>query len=104
MVIKSVGVFSVAKMLGAIYAAIGLLAGLVISLISMFGGLAAMQSEAGISGGVAGAILGVGSIIILPLLYGGMGFIGGALAAVIYNIFAGVAGGIRLDVDNAPLR
>ncbi len=103
MVIKSVGVISVAKMLGAMYAAIGLLAGLAISLVALFGGMAAMQSELGVSGGVAGAVLGIGSIVIFPLLYGGMGFIGGALLALIYNIFAGVAGGIRFEVDNAPL-
>ncbi|MBI1352821.1 MAG: hypothetical protein GC160_00640 [Acidobacteria bacterium] len=102
MVIKSVGVLSLAKMLGAVYGAIGLIGGLIVSLIAMFGGFAAAQSDMGAGGAMMGGMLGVGAVILFPLLYGAMGFIGGALTAVIYNVFAGIAGGIEIHVQQSP--
>ncbi len=99
MVIKSVGVMSVAKVLGAMYATIGLIFGLFISLAAMVGGLASMQSELGMEGGMMGALFGVGAIVLLPAIYGSMGFIIGAIAGLIYNIFAGIVGGIRIEVQ-----
>ena len=98
MIIKSVGVVSVAKMLGAMYGAIGLIAGLIVSVIAMFGGFAAAQTEMGGGGALMGGIMGVGAVIVFPLLYGGLGFVGGAISALIYNLFAGIAGGIEINV------
>jgi hypothetical protein len=45
-----------------------------------------------------GALFGVGSILLLPLFYGALGFIGGAISAFVYNLVAGVVGGIELEV------
>jgi hypothetical protein len=33
-------------------------------------------------------------------MYGLIGFIAGALSALIYNIFAGMVGGIEMEVEN----
>ena len=44
-------------------------------------------------------IFGIGAIVIAPVFYGVMGLIGGAVAAAVYNLVAGVAGGLDLEVQ-----
>jgi hypothetical protein len=91
--IRSIGVWSAAKMSAVVYAFIGLLAGLLFSLAALAGVATNVQ------GGGAGAMLfGVGAIVVLPLLYGLMGTIVGVISALIYNVVAAVAGGIELDL------
>lgn len=97
MIIRRVGVLSAAKISAALYAAIGLIAGLFISLLSLIGAAAALGGQHG--GGAMGALFGVGSIVLLPLFYGVLGFIGGAISAFIYNLVAGVVGGIEIEVE-----
>ena len=97
MVVKKVGVLSMGKISGLVYAGIGLIAGVVISMVSVLGGFAALaQDEAA---GVLGMVFGVGSIIILPLFYGVMGFIGGLITGLIYNVAAGLVGGLELELE-----
>ena len=48
---------------------------------------------------VFGPLLGVGGVIALPIIYGVMGVIGGALGAVLYNVFAGMVGGVQVEVE-----
>lgn len=40
----------------------------------------------------------IGLTVLLPLLYSLPGFAGGILVAVIYNITAGISGGIRIEL------
>lgn len=92
MVIKRINVLKLAIFQGALMAAFGLLAGLFFLLFgSMFAGLG---NHAG-----AGLIGGIGALIFLPIIYGIMGFIGGAIGAFVYNLVAGVVGGIEIDVE-----
>ena len=46
-----------------------------------------------------GAFFGVGSIILFPIVYGIMGFIGGLITAVLYNLLAGFVGGIEMELQ-----
>jgi hypothetical protein len=39
------------------------------------------------------------AIVVLPVLYGALGFIGGVISAALYNVIASVAGGIELELD-----
>ena len=95
MIVKRVGVASVAKIYGAITAAFGLLFGLLFALASLIGaGFADSGPEAFI-----GPLCGVGAIIALPIMYGVMGLIGGAIGALLYNAFAALVGGVELDVE-----
>lgn len=97
MIVKRVGVASVAKLYGAISAAFGLLIGLVFALASVLGaGFADSGAEA-----MLGPIFGIGAIIVFPIIYGCMGLIGGALGAVLYNLFAGMVGGLEIEVEQA---
>ena len=71
-----------------------LLVGAFVSLLSMAGAFASDD----LPGSMFGALLGVGAIIVLPIVYGCMGFIGAALSAWLYNLVAGAVGGVEVDV------
>ena len=95
MIVKSVGVISVAKIYAAISAAMGLLIGIVFAMASMVGAGLGESSEMS----MFGPMLGVGAVIALPIFYGCFGFVGGAIGAALYNVFAGMVGGVRLDLE-----
>jgi len=44
-------------------------------------------------------MFGVGALVFMPVFYGVLGFVAGAVGAVIYNMFAGLVGGIELDLE-----
>lgn len=95
--IKSVGVFSVAKIQGVIAAVFGLIIGVIYGLIIMLFGAAMMTQSRGAGGG--SIIIGLLAMIGVPIFYGVIGFIGGAIGALIYNVAAGVVGGIEMEVE-----
>ncbi len=61
----------------------------------MAGGMIANDTR----GAGFGAILGVGAVVIFPILYGVMGFIVTLVGAWLYNLAAGMVGGVELDVQ-----
>jgi hypothetical protein len=83
-------------MLGATYALIALL---IMPFFLLFGAIAGVAAKAG-GGQAFPAAFGLGAIfiVLLPILYGVMGFIGGIIAALIYNLVAKWIGGIEVDV------
>lgn len=101
--INKLGIISVAKMYAAMAFVISLLIaipyGLFVIIISLVGASGA-EGEAAFALGGGGAIVGLLVMIVLPLIYALMGFIGGLIAALIYNIFAGLVGGIEIEVEN----
>jgi hypothetical protein len=97
MVVKRVGVWSVARIYGALSGAFGLIAGVCLALFSMVG--AGLAAQSGDAPAFLGPLLGVGAIVFLPLLYGVMGLVIGALSAALYNVFAGMVGGVELDIQ-----
>jgi hypothetical protein len=100
MVIKRVNPVSAAKVGGVLYALLGLVIGAFISIGAMvFGGLMSSMSDQG-SGGpgaMVGMLFGAGAIIIMPICYGILGFIGALISAFIYNIAAKITGGVEVD-------
>jgi hypothetical protein len=96
-VVKRVGVISCGKVLGILYALLGLIAGGLISLFSM-AGAAIGAAEGGVDQGLAGMLFGVGAVVILPLFYGVIGFIGGIIMSAIYNLVASFTGGIEIEI------
>lgn len=95
MVIKRVGVWSVAKMYGALSGAMGLLFGVILAIASMVG----VSLAEGENSPFMGVLFGAGAIVALPLFYGVMGLVVGAVGALIYNAVAAVVGGITIDVE-----
>jgi len=95
-ILKSVGVMSVAKIMGLVYGCMGLLFlpfFLIIGLVSSFAG----QRENPFAGAI-GIVLG----ILAPFFYGIMGFIAGAIGAFLYNLLAGWVGGFELELETRP--
>jgi hypothetical protein len=101
MVLRRIGVWSAARLYGGICATMGLIIGAIVALAALAGGMVgAMEGgDSGFGSWVFGAMAGVGAIIVLPLLYGVFGLIGGALGAVLYNLFAGLFGGIEVELQ-----
>ena len=95
MIVKRVGPLSVAKNAGVLYAVIGLIVGAFFSLFAVAG---AFSRDSGAAAGIAG-ILGVGAIIMFPIFYACIGFVGSLIAAALYNVVAGMVGGIELDLE-----
>jgi hypothetical protein len=97
MKIRSVAPLSVGKIFGAIYGALGLLIGLVFALISLVGALAVANQQGGL-GGLPPIAFGIAAVIVAPIFYGMIGFLGGVITAAIYNVAAGILGGIEVDL------
>jgi hypothetical protein len=100
--VKRVGVFSLAKMYAVTMAAFGVIIGVIYGLIFMIVG-GAMMAGGGRDAGTAGAsglVVGLIMMVAIPVFYGILGFIAGALGGVIYNIASGFVGGIELELEN----
>jgi len=94
--VKSVGVLSVARIMGLIYGCLGLLFTPLFLLIGLLGSVAGRQKTP-----FAG-IVGVVIAIFMPVFYGLMGFVGGAIASLLYNAFAKWVGGFQLELELGP--
>lgn len=97
MVLRSVGVLSMGKLLGAMYAIIGLIVGAILSLVSLLAGVANLNQ--GAPHPLPFMVGGIAAIILLPIFYGIVGFIGGVISAAVYNLVAGLVGGIEMDFE-----
>ena len=97
MVINRVGPLSVAKLAGMLYAIFGLIFGAIISLVALARGMAANSDEPGAT--LVDALFGAGAVIVLPIFYGGMGFVMTLLMAWLYNVTARILGGVQIDVS-----
>lgn len=95
MVITKVNAVSVAKVAAVLYAGLGLIAGALFSLIGMAGISNLLAGSDG--AGFAGVLFGVGAIIIMPICYGILGFIVSFISALLFNVAAGMTGGIEVE-------
>jgi hypothetical protein len=95
-IVKSVGVMSVAKITGLIYGCMGLIFAPIFLLIGLLGSFAG-QDKIPFAG-----VFGVTFAMIMPILYGVMGFIAGAIAALLYNLLANWVGGFELELESRP--
>ena len=93
--IKKIEVTSLAVIMAVMYGAIGFLLGL---FMMMFGGaLSAVMEESGSPGmGAFGAM----GMFIFPFIYGFIGFIVGALMAILFNLCAKFMGGLTIWTDD----
>ena len=95
MVIKRIEPLSLGKVAGVLYGALGLVVGAIVSVAALAGGFNAESAFGPLAGGLAG----VAALALLPIFYGGLGFIVAIIAAWLYNLAAGFAGGIQIDVQ-----
>jgi hypothetical protein len=100
--IRSIGVLSVAKMV----AAISLIVGFIVAVLTVLFSLLAVAAMPFFDiplivsgGGIVMALV----IFVLTILYAVLGFIAGAVIAVIYNIAASIFGGIEVNLASPLL-
>ena len=79
-------------MLGILYGFVGLLFAPIFLLMSVIGAAADAPS----SGLMA---FGAGAVVMFPIIYAVIGFIGGIIGAAIYNLVAKWVGGIEVEVE-----
>jgi hypothetical protein len=99
-VVRRIGVLSLAKIQGTLYALLGLIIGAFVSLFAIVGGaiLGSMSSSGSTAFGFPGSMLfGAGAIILFPIMYGVIGFIAGLIIGGLYNLVAGMVGGVELE-------
>jgi hypothetical protein len=100
MVLKRIGVWSAAKLSGVVYGVTGLLVGGIFALMSLVGANFIPPEYAHEAPPAwLGPMLGVGAVIIMPLFYGVLGFICGAIGAALFNFFARLVGGLELELE-----
>ena len=103
MTIRRFGVISVAKMYGLLTFVVGLIFGVIYGLFFMIFG-AAMSAFApsggeSAAGGISSVVIGLLFMIGFPLFYGLMGFVAGAIGALIYNAVSGIVGGVKFELE-----
>ncbi len=94
MIIRKVGLRSLANVVSSIYVVIGLIAGLVISIVAL-----AVDVPAGSLDAMERAVFSPFAIFWLPIVFGIKGYIVGALAGWVFNRIAPLAGGLEIEVE-----
>jgi hypothetical protein len=99
--IKRIAPLQAGKMLGVLYACMGLIFLPFIGVAALVGAFA-QQAQQGQGGGPAatiGIVLMVVFGLFIPVMYGVMGFLAGVIGAAIYNLIAQWIGGIEVEVE-----
>lgn len=91
MVINRVGPLSCAKVVGLLYAILGLIMGGIVSLISATGGFNPGRDA-------ASPIFGIAAVVLFPVAYGVVAFLMALVLAWLYNGLAGLVGGVEVDL------
>jgi hypothetical protein len=97
--ISELSVLQTGIVLGALYAAFGLVMLVVflpLGLIMAITGAVSDAEAPGLIGGVGMVFMGV----FFPVFYGVVGFIGGLLLALIYNLIAKYTGGLEITLSD----
>jgi hypothetical protein len=85
--IRRFGVLQTAKVVAVIYTLMGVVFVPIILIVSMY---------APDKGGP-----GAGFVLLMPLLYGLLGFVFTAISCAVYNIVAGLVGGVEVELDDS---
>lgn len=99
MVIRRIGVGSAVKLFAAFYGVLGLIIGAFFALFALIGaGMSATAADESMPAWL-GAGLGMGAIVAFPIFYGLIGVVSGLVTAGLYNLVAGMTGGLEIDVQ-----
>lgn len=93
--LKKLGVWSLAKFQAVIMAMMGLVIGVIFAVMSLLLPQAAGGTENVI--GIGG--LGMWVIIAMPIIYGVIGLVGGAIGALLFNLTTKIVGGLEMEFE-----
>jgi hypothetical protein len=95
--LRSLDVISCAKIYGIIHFILGILFALFLVVIGMIGLAAAPGQQ---KFGMIGVLF---FAAIAPFLYGALGFVIGAISALLYNWIASMVGGIKMELETVQV-
>ncbi len=95
--LKRIAPLQLGKMLGILYAMMGLLFLPLFALAGLAGAFAQQSTNNGAGALPAVALLVMG--FLMPIMYGVMGFLIGIISAAVYNLAARWIGGIEVEVE-----
>lgn len=100
--IRKMGVLSVAKLYAMMALILSLLISVPYGLIIMVFGVAMLGTgeKAGFAAGGGSILIGLLVMIGLPIFYSVVAFVSGAIGAFVYNLLAGMVGGVEIEVEN----
>ncbi len=101
MVLKKIGIISLARIAAIIYAFLGFVIGIFVAFVVSIGSIAGSRFSE-LSNGpspLIGLVFGIGSIVIFPIIYGLLGFLMGLIVSALYNWIVGFTGGIELEME-----
>jgi hypothetical protein len=94
--LRSVGVLSCAKIFAVVQAAVGVVIGFCVLVFGVVGAaLLPGQQKLGMLGIIVISVF-------MPIFYGILGFVLGAIWAFVYNLTAQSIGGLELELDAVP--
>ncbi len=96
MIVRRIDPLSLAKVSAVLYALMGFILGCFFGLFSLLG----IAADQGSEPPIAGLIFGAGAVVVFPILYAVVGFLGSLLMAALYNVAARFIGGIELDLED----
>ncbi|MBW8782459.1 MAG: hypothetical protein JF599_11305 [Verrucomicrobia bacterium] len=96
--LKKIAPLQLGKVLAITY---GLLSLVMVPFFLLFSAVASLAPTAQSGPGMIPMMLGmgIGFLIIAPVLYAVMGFVTGVIGAFVYNLVAGWVGGIEVEVE-----
>jgi len=95
--IRKIGILSLAKIFGLIMAVIGLVLGIFVGFAMFF--IASFLGTENNFSPYFGTSLGISGFLIMPLVFGLLGFLFGTLTAFIYNVLASWIGGVKIELS-----
>jgi hypothetical protein len=97
MELKRIGPLSAGKVLGIMSFVMGLVIGLITVVFSL--ATSAYFGDVFGDSSTLSMMFGFGSLLIMPFIYGVLGFIQGLIGAWLYNLIARILGGIHLELQ-----
>ncbi|QTN34099.1 hypothetical protein HZ994_17825 [Akkermansiaceae bacterium] len=97
--IVSISVVQAGLVIGGLYGVLALFFSVflvIFGLIAMVAGAGSNDAAAALGGGVGMIVIAV----ILPIVYGALGFVAGVIMALVYNLIAKMTGGLEMTVKH----
>ena len=98
--ITYVGPLSIARVAFVLYGVLGFVFGAILAVMAVL--RASVGAATGDESAWLGAIFGVGAVVSFPLFYGGIGALTALVTAWLYNLVAGVVGGVEIRTETGP--